>query len=277
MARDIQNLPSNTPDPMVLPSMGWRDITCHIDFVKLMFVQRILALSSMSMYRIIFLRRLFYILLSGIYNPYSPVAQIVKILYKYNLINHLQMYLNSGIVPTKSEWRCSVKSAIDDKFHSEWRFLLSLYPKLDVYRVVVQRSSFLCWWEMVKSLPFLKKACIVIVRLLSGSHILKVAQQLDTARQFRICDNCNSGKVEDLYHFVVECSKWRQVRECMFRTIDLSIDSQSQWHLLSQKMKFYLLFGLDYPLPSEELFAIRYASCVHVLKMYKLRKALRQS
>ena len=277
MARDIQNLPTNTPDPMVLPSMGWRDIVCHIDFVKLMFVQRILALSSMSIYRIIFLRRLYYIILSGIYNPCSPVAQIVITLYKYNLIDHIKMLLESGVMPSKSEWRVAVKSAIDDKTHSEWRFLLSLYPKLDVYRVIVQKSSLLCWWELVKSLPFLKKACVVIVRLLSGCHILKVAQKLDVDRQYRICDNCDSGKVEDLYHFVVECSKWKEVRGCMFRTIDQSIDIQSEWHMLSLKMKFYLLFGLEYPLPPDELFAIRYSSCVHVLKMYKLRKAAVQS
>ena len=139
------------------------------------------------------------------------------------------MYLNSGIVPTKSEWRCSVNSAIDDEFHSKWRFLLSLYPKLDVYRVVVQRSSLLCWWEMVKYLPFLKKSCILIVILLSGSHILKVAQQIDTARQFRICDNCNSGKNKAPVH--TDITRWESIyiKPLLSKLVGKMISCSDKW------------------------------------------------
>ena len=154
MARDIQNLPGNTPDPMVLASLGWRDIVSQVDYVKLMFIQRILNLRPTSIYRTMFLRRLFFIMVSGIMNSISPIAQIVRILLKYNLLEQVVILVKDGTVPSKSEWKRVVSKAIEDKIHSEWRFLLSLYPKLEIYRSVVNKYSFLCWWEMAKSLPF---------------------------------------------------------------------------------------------------------------------------
>ena len=275
MARDIQNLPGNTPDPMVLASLGWKDVVSQVDYVKLMFVQRILNLGATSIYRVIFLRRLFFILMSGIINPISPIAQIVKILLKYNLLEHVVVNVEEGIIPTKSEWKRVVSKAIEDKVHGEWRFLLSLYPKLEVYRAVVNKYSFLCWWEMAKSLPFLKKACVGIARLLSGCHILNVAMKLDVVRELRFCDICNTQVTEDLYHFVMECRRWNQLRNYMLNTIDqaLSPDTLNHWQSLSNKMRFLILLGLDYPLPLEELMIIRYTSCVHILKMYRQRRA----
>ena len=69
-------------------------------------------------------------------------------------MDQVVLQVEAGDIPTKSEWKRVVSKVIEDKINSEWRFLLSLYPKLEVYRVVVINYSFLSWWEMAKSLPF---------------------------------------------------------------------------------------------------------------------------
>ena len=73
----------------------------------------------------------------------------------------------------------------------------------------------------------------------------------------------------------MECNRWDQPRRYMFNTIDqaLTPDTLNLWKSLSDKIRFLILLGMDYPLPIEELVVIRYTSCVHILKMYKQRKA----
>ena len=96
MAKDIQRLPEKSPDPMVLASFGWRDIVSQIDYVKLMFIQRILALNVHNICRIVFVRRLFYIIMSGNVGTISPIAQIVHILLKYGKIDEVTQMICSA-------------------------------------------------------------------------------------------------------------------------------------------------------------------------------------
>ena len=270
IAKDIQNIPQNSPDPMVLASLGWRDIVSQIDYAKLMFIQRILVLDSDCIYRRVFIRRLFYIMMSGIQNPLSPVVQIVRALHKYNLTEPLLSVLQNGIMTGKGEWKKVVSNAIDDKVFASWRFVLSLYPKLDLYRIVVPKIAFICWWELTKSLPFLKKACTCMVRLLTGCHVLSVSSKSEKVRQDRLCDLCDVGAIEDTYHFVMDCMKWSQIRISLLNSITraLSPGGLIHWQGLSNEIKFYIMFGMDYPLSAEDIFVIRYSACVHILNSW---------
>ena len=274
MARNIQRLPEKAPDPMVLASVGWRDITSQIDLVKLMFVQRILALDVKSIYRIVFIRRLYYIILSGYLSAISPVAQIVKVLIKYGKIDDVLKMITSGAVPSKSSWKSLVLSWIDEKVFANWRFTLTLYSKLDIYRIVFPKAGPVCWWQLSKALPFMKNACVVMMRLLSGTHVLAVSKLAVLPRDERVCNQCNNRATEDVYHFIIECPKWANIRSNMLRTIEMLLpeDILEQWSSLSNGMKLYILMGLEYPFPCELICAIRYVSCVHIQKMYNARR-----
>ena len=276
MAKDIQRLPEKSPDPMVLSSLGWRDIITQIDFVKLMFIQRILALNVHNLYRIVFLRRLYFIIMSGNVSDISPVAQIVSVLLKYGKIDEVTQMITNGEVPSKSSWKKKVASWLNDKMVTDWRFRLTLYPKLELYRTVFPTWGPACWWQTSKSLPFLKNACVIIMRLLSGTHVLAVSKLSALPRDQRLCSYCNDRVVEDVEHFVLHCSRWNNIRFNMLRTIDLLLpdDLLQQWTWLPQKIKLYILLGMDYPFPCEVICAIRYVSCVHIQKMYTSRRRL---
>ena len=63
-----------------------------------------------------------------------------------------------------------------------------------------------------KSLPFLKNACVVIMKLLSGTHVLAISTLPTLPRDEGICRFCNGSAVEDAQHFVLDCTKWSEIR-----------------------------------------------------------------
>ena len=161
IAKNIQRLPEKAPDPIVLASVGWRDISSQIDLVKLMFVQHILALDVNGIYRIMFIRRLYFIVLSGYLSAISPVAQIVKVLNKYGKVDDVIKMISSGTVSSKSSWKALVLSWIDDKVFASWRFTLTLYSKLDVFWIVFPKAGPVWWWQMSKALITIYEKCLV--------------------------------------------------------------------------------------------------------------------
>ena len=54
---------------------------------------------------------------------------------------------------------------------------------------------------------------------------------------------------------------------------NLSIDGRITWHSLSDYMKFLLMMGLDFPLDAQDLFCVRYYSCISINNMYIRRKS----
>ena len=176
MARNIQQLPEKCPDPCVLASLGWREITAQVDVMKLMFIQRILSLDVESLYRKLFVRRFFLMLGSGVYSKLSPIARIIEAVARYDKINEVVSILVSGNIPSKQLWKKQVEAWVDDKAFSSWRFVISLYPRLGLYRCVISVPEPTCWWQLSKTLPFLKQACVSMMRLLCGTNVLAIAK-----------------------------------------------------------------------------------------------------
>ena len=148
MAKSIQRLPENAPDPMILPAIGWKELHVHIDYLKLMFLYRILALLPNNLYRIVFLRRMYYILLNGVYCCLSPVAQIIKAMQKYDILEYVIKAIDEDNIPSKSIWKKLVLSRLNEYFMRTWRFQLTMYSKLNIYRNVCITATHICWWEL---------------------------------------------------------------------------------------------------------------------------------
>ena len=55
-----------------------------------------------------------------------------------------------------------------------------------------------------------------------------------------------------------------------FKT-ELSNDSYSTFESLNQHLKLLVLLGLEFPIHKEDLYILRYISCVHVNMMYQRR------
>ena len=276
MARNIQCLPSNVPNPAVTASMGWRSVLSYIHICRLNFILRILSLDPKSIYRVLYIRRFYYVLYSSPQTMAGPVAESVRLCVTYQLLDNVLQMFESGVSLSKGMWKRLVLKAVDDRDHATWRFELSLYPRLRIYRVVVSVRSNICWWRLAKNLPFLKKPCATMVRLVCGSSVLAEFKQVQLPRDQRLCKQCLSNVVEDLYHFVMHCSCFSYSRTSMFDSIrsSLSMSGCILWDSLGIIMQANVIMGLDFPFSHDDIFLIRKIACISVHKMYFQRSSL---
>ena len=202
MAKDIQNLPCNSPNATALASLGWRSISMQIDYLRLMFIHRLFLLQSSSMHSVFVIRRLIYIMLSGVYRI-SPLVLAIETCMKYDLAQVLVGWLNTGLLPSKNIWKSFINHKLDDIVHCNWRFELSISHRLQFYRAIHISYQAIVWWKFAQKLPFLKKPCCTMLRLLCGTNILAINVKMDVMRSLRYCMFCTGDHVEDLLHFVM--------------------------------------------------------------------------
>ena len=276
MAKDIQNLPANVSNTAAVSLLGWRDISSHIDFMKLMFLYRLLALNPTNLYRRVFLRRFYEIMALGYFSTLSPTAQIIKVCQKYNIIDKVSMYIQQGIVTSKIEWKRWISGIIDDSNHIKWRFDLRLSKKLSILRVIANTITPSVWWKLVQTMPKLKGPCITTVRLLCGTSSLRVHCDTHIPRETRLCTLCNAEEVEDTYHFLMTCDVFSGYRQEMLTSISQGVTTNTMNELcqLSDLMLFYIFMGLEYPICTDDLFTIRSICCITIHRMYSLRLKL---
>ena len=273
MAKEIQGLSQNSPNPAALLMLGWRDIASTVEYIKLCFIQRVVSLDASCIYRSVFIRRFFYILYTGFRQCSGPVSVIVMLCVKYCILEEVLSVIRDGLIPEKRKWKNFVANAVNDRNHSKIRFKIKLYTKLHIFRSVVLTCKAVCWWDIAKELPYLKHVCIVMVKLLCGTSVLASYKNVTVPKLERVCKCCGQGVVEDLHHFVFSCPSFEEYRFNMFTSImeGLSINGQGLWRNLSEYIKLYLLMGMDYPLSHVDICHVRIQSCIWLHKAYTKR------
>ena len=226
MGKDIQSMPSSTPNPAAITSLGWKNLCCKIDIIRLQFIQRILSLNVKSIYRLLFLRRFYYVLYAASNTCTGPVAQIVKTCTKYNFLENVLQLIESGGIISKNEWKKQVLRVVCDRDHANWRFALTLYPKFSLFRTIVLKCEPICWWNLAMYQPYLKRTCITMVNLLCGNTILALYRNVDSVREDRLCTVCDLGVVEDTFHFVFRCPQFSSLRESLLVKIRLGLSDE---------------------------------------------------
>ncbi len=99
-AKEIQNLPQNTPNPAVLPQIGWFTLNGHIDFMRLMFLWRIFLMPSMNIYKIVAIHRIVDYF-SNITRK-GPIRMILETARKYDLLDVIKDSVFEGFYIPKS-------------------------------------------------------------------------------------------------------------------------------------------------------------------------------
>ena len=206
----------------------------------------------------------------------GPVAQIVKTCTKYNFLENVLQLIESGGIISKNEWKKQVLRVVCDRDHANWRFALTLYPKLSLFRTIVLKCEPICWWNLAMYQPYLKITCITMVNLLCGNTILALYRNVDSVREDRLCTVCDLGVVEDTFHFVFRCPQFSSLRESLLVKIRLGLSDEGthQWDELEDLLKMYIVLGMDYPFQADDLLHIRIQSCITIHKMYHQRRLI---
>ena len=151
--------------------------------------------------------------MSNTMNTISPVSQCISVCKKYKLIEDVQDILLSGLAPSKSQWSNKCQGVIMDYEFSRWRMYLRMYSKLSDFRVVYTKIDVSVWWVIARYNICLKKNCSLLMRLISGTSQLRVDSDVNVPRDQRICLQCDDQKVEDLFHMVIDCTRYIDIRK----------------------------------------------------------------
>ena len=153
-----------------------------------------------------------------------------------------EVWYNQGVGDADS-FISLFKQRINDIFSQNWRSSLEDPTRARTYKLL--RTDFVTWeyLETVNCASHLT----AFARLVTSSHRLRVEtgrwdKPVATEYKDRKCQLCNSGDIEDEYHFVLKCPVYSSIRRrCIPR----------QYWYRPNMMKFQNLFS---------------KKCVHVIK-----------
>uniref|UniRef100_A0A8W8ISZ1 Reverse transcriptase domain-containing protein n=1 Tax=Magallana gigas TaxID=29159 RepID=A0A8W8ISZ1_MAGGI len=112
ICKHAMNLPKHTRSDMCESIFGLLPIASEIDKRKLQFFGRLCLMDTKCLTKKIFLHRLFSYLDSPNCKHYGFIPDVIHLLDKYNLLEHLNSYLQNGLFLNKLEWKKTVNSAV---------------------------------------------------------------------------------------------------------------------------------------------------------------------
>uniref|UniRef100_A0A8W8LQ95 Reverse transcriptase domain-containing protein n=1 Tax=Magallana gigas TaxID=29159 RepID=A0A8W8LQ95_MAGGI len=112
ICKHAMNLPKHTRSDMCESIFGLLPIASEIDKRKLQLFGRLCLMDTKCLTKKIFLHRLFSYLDSPNCKHYGFIPDIIHLLDKYNLLEHLNSYLQNGLFLNKLEWKKTVNSAV---------------------------------------------------------------------------------------------------------------------------------------------------------------------
>ena len=243
--------------------------------MKLKFVWRLLNLPCDNIYRRLFILRFFNIMYRKVLFAESPTAQIINVCIKYNILDTVIDYILSGTIPAKSYWYKFCTGVVNDRQLVLSRRSLKMYANLKLYRIVSTKYSFVCWIDICKTDRYLYYACFTMIKLLCNCSCLRASTKHE--RSQKVCRLCPSGSVEDVRHFVINCTYFENTRLEMITKIEncLCEESKNLFITLSNDLIFYILLGMDYNFTPKELYNIRKIAVNTINRMYKVRYDLK--
>lgn len=199
-AKEIQNLPQNTPNPAVLPQIGWFTLNGHIDFMRLMFLWRIFLMPSMNIYKIVAIHRIVDYF-SNITRK-GPIRMILETARKYDLLDVIKDSVFEGFYIPKSAWHKKVKNAIYDKEWTKHAVTFYLYKNIELFRKCINCCKMSPWWVHASRYPDQRYKITLLMKLLVGVQSL---EKDDTYNMVRQCSSCTDFKKSTVTHMLFEC------------------------------------------------------------------------
>ena len=141
----------------------------------------------------------------------------------------LNMFLNTRPHGNCKAFYSSFKTNLKKSFNAYWHKLLYT----DISTSGKEGDNKLRTYRKFKTAIYFEKYLYInntekrkkIAQLRISAHKLKIETSRFTNNniykppELRLCDNCNLGKIEDEYHFMLECSLYKSLRQQFFKTL----------------------------------------------------------
>ena len=198
IGKDIQKLPQNTPNPCVLPQLGWLSMNSYIDLNKLLFLWRILLMNTTSIFRKVVIKRI-HMWSKKERKTTGPVCECLNVAAKYNVLIYVVAGMNDGIFMSISEWKRLVKGKIQWLETAKHNVTISMYKKSNLFVKCIDQSKMWPWYTHASRYPEMYKLCITMMRLLVG---VELENERRNVSSYCIC--C-ADKLMCAAHILFEC------------------------------------------------------------------------
>lgn len=104
------------------------------------------------------------------------------------------------------------KQRVIDCFLQEWRSDIGSKPVLLVYKHIKENFEYEPYLDLLNI-----SQRLFITRMRTSAHCLRIEtlrngnNRID--REFRLCQICENGEIEDEYHFMLKCARYRVIRK----------------------------------------------------------------
>jgi hypothetical protein len=206
-AKTIQGLPAQAVNIGSLATLGWQSIDVHIDYLRLMFLWRLLLLPMSSMYKVILLRRLFHFIQNYMHNDKAcgPTWNMLNTCIKYGLQQFVINAIEAGEFCNMSHWKRMVRILFEDHYDKRWTVTHALYKSL-ANLSGEQLHIMSPWWHHAHVNPAVLHQSRVIIQLL-----------LNKDRHLHgVCQCCKAYLPRSTEHALFECDATLEIRKSLW-------------------------------------------------------------
>ena len=158
-----------------------------------------------------------------------------------------------GIYTKRAFW-----NIIKEGFLELWKNQMKQYSegKLRTYTTFKVHFGFENYLSVIGN--FEHRRCLTKLRISAHRLHIETGRYQGIPPHQRLCEQCDSGEVEDEIHFLLCCSKFREERQQLFKTISQSCNNFLQ---LNPREKFYWLMTCEDVSVLKELCHFIYKYC----------------
>jgi hypothetical protein len=219
MAKMSQGLPQQTANVACLAPLGWRCLGTHIEYLKLMFLWRILLLPADNIYKMVVLMRLWYHLydLDNLIHI-GPLVGIVNVFTKYGLLSILDTSINRGEFMSICRFKSVVRQCVSELEYARYRMTCMLYKSLSLFTECIKNIQMWVWWKFAHNHCHQTYKVRMLCRLVVGQSCLKeVVSHYDKSSP--MCTLCDSNQVETPQHLLFECAHFEDMRSYLWQRV----------------------------------------------------------
>ena len=225
-SRRIQRFPARSPNCSSSYGLGWVRITTYICVKKLLFLYTMIMMDVDNVAKRVFMSRFEKFQRDTVSkktcNRESPIYDLLEVCQVYGLLGVIGKII-SGDVPQmgKNSWK---KLVWDRAWNIEeifWSSTIALCKENNLLRETVKGVGYMIWWQLSDVDHSQMRMCECMARILARASRLKCddVNLKGLPLSYRACDKCEYFAQEDIFHIVMQCPGYQDLRVQMNEVI----------------------------------------------------------
>ena len=191
----MQSIGTRTRTHIALGLLGLYSVEAEIDKKKLILFGQLCRLELYSCIKEVFLFRLCSYFNNN-QNQKGYFKDIFCVLIKYNLVDTVRTYVNSGQFPSKSEWKIQINKRIKQHEELLW-YTNNTIDEFRIFNLTQPTLKESCIWLIGKRIPKLLKSCRVVIKMVS--YMCSYSTE-------KLCSKCGILYNDVIKHTLFDCS-----------------------------------------------------------------------